>query len=933
MHRIEVRALGALTVCVDETSVSLGGPVPRALLARLVIAEGDVVPAGTLIDELWHGRPPPSATATLQGYVSGLRRVLEPDHGRSAPQVLVRRGTGYVLAVDRAAVDAHRFVDLATAGRELLRAGDPAAARSTLTDALALWTGPAYVDAAGWEFAEIEADRLTALRADVTEDHLAAISDSGDQVAATTELEKLVRTDPLRERAWELLALALYRAGRQGDALDTLRRARAVIADELGADPAPSLAALEQSVLRHDPVLLPDVPAAAPRRVPTSAVPEPLTPMVGRDDQVAQVQQLLTGHRLVTITGPGGMGKTRVAVEVARRRDDPDGPWFVELAGAADLAALLDTVSGAVGLTFTGGIGALSDLLRDRRLLLVLDNCEHLLDEVAEFCTRMLVTCPQIRVLATSRTVLGVAGEHRYPLTGLDASTQLFLDRAGDGAAGVDHATVARLCTALDDMPLAIELAAAQTTMLSVPQIIDMLDDRFAVLRGGPRTNDRHVTMQAAIDGSFASLDDSARALFVDLAVFDGGFDLATAMRVTGRPSLLADLTALVDSSMVTALGGDPRRYRLLETLREYAIGHRDAQRSAAVQRAHTDWVRAVAAEAYLALRGPDCLRWTQRLEADMPNIRAALGRARDDATTYLEIAGNVYWYWYRRGHVAEGMRALEPALRAPADIPVTVTIRALAGRAIMSYLGADLPALFEALTALDVLYTGLDTDDESPTDDTARGDAAVTLAFFQAGAGAVDVARERAGIAMDIGLRHRYPWTVAESLMALGTADFRAGDHAAAGVHFDRALAVAEECGYDWCAASVSWLHAKSEIAQQLIGGPAETRLAGMIAYCKRAFDLTSWMVAMSTLAYVLYLRGEHERAGQLLGVVERRTDLTGFSPEGMDVVELADYGKQMRAGIDPVMLATAAERGRELTGDAIDALVAWSVVPVVVP
>lgn len=932
MPDVSVRVLGALTVIRDGNPIALGGPLPRALLARLVMAHGQMVPDATLIDDLWRGSPPRSAQLTLQGYVASLRKALEPERGRSAPQILVRRGTGYALVVDPQHVDSCRFETLARSGRDQLGSGDAEGARRTLTEALELWWGPAYADAANWDFAAIETTRLERLRADVVEDQLSAQSECGEYTAVTAQLEAITAADPLRERAWELLALAQYRAGNQGDALQTLRSARDRIADELGADPRQSLLDLQDAILRQDPALFPDTATAAipsapaptvnPER-PTGNIPLPLTSLVGREEQINQIADLMATRRMVTLTGPGGMGKTRAALEVARDRKDADGPWLAELAGAQSASAVLDTVVSALGLTISGGIPVLTSLLHDRKFVLVLDNCEHLLDEVAALATAILRTCPQIRILATSREAVGVAGETIYEMPPLADAAELFLERAGSAAADADRGDIEELCTALDHMPLAIELAAGQSSALSVRQIIEMLDNRFEVLRGGPRTNQRHASMQAAIDGSYQSLTDSQQQLFCDLSVFQGGFDLDAARKVTGHPGLLLDLSALIDKSMLKAVGGDPRRYLMLETLRGYAAVQQDPDRARELQTAHIEWVVDMATDAYLGLRGPKCLAWTRRLDADMANVRAALDLVDPHSETYLEIVGNVYWFWYRRGYADEGMRMLEPAVTAPHDIPIATRVRAIAGRAIMSYLGADLPALFAALTRLGEVYTEFDIESADPVVQVARGDAAVTLAFFEAGAGLVDPARQHANDSLEVARRHNYPWTVAESLMSLGTADFRSGDHESAGRHFDSAVEVARSCGYDWCAASVLWIYAKSDIAQEKWNGPAEGKLARMVGYCERAYDLTSWMVALFTLAYILFRRGEEHAAARFIGVVDGMTELTGYSPEKMDVVELAGFGATMRAGIDPAVLADESATGRTLSRDEIRELV----------
>ncbi|MEH3156801.1 MAG: BTAD domain-containing putative transcriptional regulator [Gordonia paraffinivorans] len=931
MAFLSLRVLGALGAAVDGRDAPLGGAVPRALLARLAVAHGDVVPDDALIDDLWRGEPPPSARVTLQGYVSTLRRSMEPGRRAADVEILVRRGVGYALARDHHRLDADDFVDLARTGRRQWDSGDAAGAVETIATALSLWSGPAYADVVAWDFAAAEADRLEGIRLDAVEDRLMALSVVGDQSTVVTDAR--IHTDrfPLRERGWEALALAHYRSGRQGDALATLDRARRVLADELGVDPGPALSRLHAAVLVQDstldvtPTVAQTIPVPDHQRTATGGLPAPLTALVGRDDEVADVGALVDDNRLVTVVGPGGMGKTRLAIAVAAARHDPDGPWWVPLADVRTSDGVLDVVRAAMGLTVSGGVDALCAAVGTRRTVLVVDNCERLLDAVAALVDRLLAACPRVHVLATSREPIGVGGELVHELGPLAEAEDLFARRAGRWATDADPADVVALCDAVDRMPLAVELAAAQTRSLSVRQIREMLDDRFELLRGGSRTVARHESVRAAIDGSYAGLTDDERLMFADLSVFDGGFDLAAATAVTGRADVVAGVGALVAKSLVTVVGGDPRRYRLLQTIRGYARDTLDPARREEIGDRHLAWIRDLSARGYVGLRGPESARQTRLLSAEMPNVRAALARATRDvrpehSADHLTIAGDVHWFWYRSGHVAEGMRMLAPALDAGEDIDVVVRIRAVAGLVVMSYLGSELETLIAALTRLRELLAESDaTGDDDAVDDVrllqARADAAETVGFFLSGAGAVDDGRALSTRALAIARRIGATGTIAEALMSLGMADFRSGDAASAARNLTDALAAARDVGYDWCAASTLWIHAKSEIEQGVVDALPARRLVAMVDHCDRAEDVTSWMVAVATLAYLLFRRDEHEAAAQLLGVVERFTDATGFSPEAMDVVELARYGREMRAGIDPVVFATAAERGRDLT------------------
>ncbi|WHU49542.1 BTAD domain-containing putative transcriptional regulator [Gordonia sp. L191] len=927
----EVRVLGALAVRVDGVEVPLGGPLPRALLSRLLIAGGEVVSASTIIDDLWHQSPPRTATGTLQAYVSTLRRVLEPAHAQKSPEVLVRTGSGYRLLIPRDAVDANVFVGQAQRGRALPASGEVAGAREILAQALAQWHGPAYSDIEGWEFAQIEATRLEAVRAAAVDDHLAASSACGDHESVIVDLSALLRADPLRERRWELLALTQYRAGRQAQALESLRTARNVLADEVGADPGPSLVALHDAILRHDPGLIVDAEHDAHVRLGRH-VPVALTSFVGRDEDLADVEHALGTDRLVTLTGPGGIGKTRLAMAVAAARSDHDGPWFVEASGTRDHDSLVEATTRVLGFTARGGVDVLTSLLSTRRTLLVLDNCEHVAGDAAKLVLALLTACPGVQVLATSRVRLGVPGEHVHVVGPLHEAATLFTERAPRAARTEDPADIVTLCRALDNLPLAIELAAARTSMLSVRQLHHLLIDRFALLRTARAAlpgaaGERHSSMYAAIEGSYRALDDSQRRLFEALTVFAGGFDHAAAEAVTGHGArLLGDLEALIDSSMVTVVGGDPRRYRILETLREFAVDHLDESRSAALQAAHLRWVRAMSAEVDAGLRGPDTLAWTRRLDAEMPNIHAALSRCRHaDPAAYTQIVGGIFWYWYRRGRVDEGLRMLRPALTVADDpgIPVVDRLRALCGVLVIAYLAGDLDVLLDSMGRLEATLSNAPLDMTRRDDRLAHADAAVTLGFFQGGAGAVESGIALARGALSVATSDGLPQIAAEARMALGSACFRAGDHDAADDELAVAVELGRECGYDWLVASALWIGAKNDIARGRVHGPAQEKLTEMIAACERIDDLTSWMVAVFTLAYVEFVRGQHEAAARLLGVADHHGEVTGYRPERMDVIDLASYGREMTERIDAHVLDKGMATGRALDRAAVAVLI----------
>jgi predicted ATPase/DNA-binding SARP family transcriptional activator len=598
---MEIRLLGPLEVERQGRVVEMAGRRLRLVVAVLALQAGRVVTAERLIDLLWEETSlPVDPTNALQALVSRLRRALE---AAGASERLVSRPPGYLLAVAPDQVDALRFERLAAEGHAHLVAGRYREAVAALRGALALWRGPALVDFAGEPFAVANATRLEELRLGALEGRIAAELALGEHARLVGELEALVAEQPLRERPQALLMRALYGAGRQAEALAAYQRARQVLADQAGLDPGPELRGLQQAVLAHDPSLaapaqVPWAPGAAP---PVPAIRRDrgnlraaLTSLVGREEEITQVLELFGRRQLVTLTGPGGVGKTRLAVEAARRLAgdglSPDGTWLVELAGLRDgrliPLVVLDVLGVAeerprldVPAAAAGAEDRLLAALQPRRALLVLDNCEHLADPVARLVERVLAACHGVRLLATSRESLRVPGEARWPVPALPvpppgpcsmaelagfAATRLFMERAAAAAPGfavrdqADAAALAEVCRRLDGLPLAIELAAARAGALPPPQLVARLDNRFRLLTAGARTAlPRHQTLRAVVDWSWELLNSPERAALRRLAVFMGGSSLAAAEAVCAGPELpataVADTVArLVDKSLVS---------------------------------------------------------------------------------------------------------------------------------------------------------------------------------------------------------------------------------------------------------------------------------------------------------------------------------------------------------------------------------------------
>ncbi|MFF0154780.1 BTAD domain-containing putative transcriptional regulator [Micromonospora sp. NPDC005203] len=695
---VQISLLGPLQVRVDPTTtIEIHGARLRRLLILLALAPGRVVSVAHLVDALWEDEPPVAAGNALQALISRLRRAV-PGLGVDA------RPGGYQLTLDPEAVDLHRFEAAVLAGRALLPA-DPGGARKLLEEALALWRGSALADVAGAPFTRAPLARLDELRLTATEELIEARSALEEPAHLVPWLRELVTVHPLRERLAGQLIRTLHRAGRPSEALAAYERLRADLADTLGADPGPELAALHLAVLRGeraDPdVDAPPRSAPAPAFRARGALPTALTSFVGREQAVDRVGGLLDRARLVTLTGPGGAGKTRLAIECAREvaARFPDGVWLVELAPVTDPAEVPQALLGLLGLReqafFAGSRSRIPpgeateptvraiDALASRRALLVLDNCEHLLDAAAELADRLLAACPDVRVLVTSREPLGITGEALHPVESLEQppvgvdpvsaltypSVRLFADRAAAVRPDfeVDDRTVGPvvgICRSLDGMPLAIELAAARMRAMTADQVATRLDDRFRLLTGGSRTAlPRHQTLRAVVDWSWDLLDEADRALWRRLAVFTGGATAAAVERVCGggelaAPEVLDRLFALVEKSLVIVSGAGEPRYQLLETIREYGLDRLDeAGEEQRVRRAHADEFLQLAERADRELRGRDQLRWVRRLRAEHDNLHGALRWAigADEVTRAVRLTGALGWYWWSRGNRLEG--------------------------------------------------------------------------------------------------------------------------------------------------------------------------------------------------------------------------------------------------------------------------------------
>ena len=523
-----VRVLGSVSVEVDGRPVAIGGPLPRRLLAVLLANRGAVLSVDRLVEVLWGDEPPEAAASSLHAYVSRLRRVLPPSVR------LETAAPGYRLRPEAGAADVERF-EAALGDALACLAERPEAALAGLEAALSLWRGDAFAEFAEEWWAQGEAARLEELRLHAREAHAEALLALGRSEAAVSEARAVTADHPNRERAWRTLMVGLHRCGRQRDALRAAGEYRARLRDESGLDPSNDFAALEHAVAI-------DEPSEHTRR---GNVTPPLTGLVGREDELSHLVGEVTQRRLVTLTGVGGVGKTRLATELAWSLVDgfPDGVWAVELAPVASPDAVAHAVAGMLSIRSQENMSmaeTVADALRGRRMLLVLDNCEHVFDAVAGLAARITASCPTVALLATSREPIGVPAERVWPVPPLPSSeggVELFCQRAAAADAtfspsDADLAVVATICDSLDGLPLAIELAAARVRSMTLGDLADQLPDRLRLLQGGRRGGpERHQTLRATVQWSYQLLTEDERLLFDRLAVFSGGCDVAAVGR------------------------------------------------------------------------------------------------------------------------------------------------------------------------------------------------------------------------------------------------------------------------------------------------------------------------------------------------------------------------------------------------------------------
>jgi predicted ATPase/DNA-binding SARP family transcriptional activator len=661
---MRVDVLGPVRVTSQGARIASPRTKERALLAALAVRADHAVPLETLSTALWGDHPPQTAARTLQAHVAHLRH----DLGGG---VIVREGFGYRLALPPEAVDAVRLEGLVVSGETALRDGDAACAGRWFREAEALWRGEPLTDLADTPDRQAHVHRLRGLWLQAREGRIRAELDLGHHLEVLGELRRLVSEQPLREPNWALLILALYRSGDQLGALRAYREVRDLLERELDVQPSPDLQRLRDQILRQDRQL--DLRPPPPPFV----VPAPMSSFVGRAGQVESVAAAVTAERLVTLSGPAGVGKSRLAQESVRRArsEFADGIWWVDLTVCSDGAGILDGIAQVLGVAAPPGLPLLASLkafLRNRELLLVLDNCEHVVDALSEHVLALLGAAPRLRVLATSRVPLHLSGEVLWavrPLEVPDAgsddsaieecdSVALFRARLGRPLDDVGSlAEAGHLCRALDGMPLALELVAVRAQRLTLGEISHQLVAEVARASRPVARPSHHADVMRAIDWSYSQLAAKTQHVFDWLSVFPGEFDLsaleAVAAAIPGVTTTSVDrhLARLLDTSMIeTRRVAGITRYRLLFVTREFAHDRLQSRdETSAATRAFADHYRQLAVAASVELNGPHPGAWLRRLRRELTNLRAAVEWSRDHEPAPRSLAfapalGRVVW-------------------------------------------------------------------------------------------------------------------------------------------------------------------------------------------------------------------------------------------------------------------------------------------------
>jgi len=916
---VEVRVLGALEVVGDDGPVSLGASKQRRLLAALVIHGGETCSADALIDAVWGETPPVSARKLVQVYVSQLRRALP------AGVRIVTIGSGYALDLDPASLDATRFERLLAEGRAALRQENSELAASLLGRALALWRGQAYADFTYEDFAHGEIERLEELRLVALEERIAAQLQLGRHADLLGELCSLAAAHPQRERLQGQAMLALYRCERQTEALDLYAEARTRLDKELGLEPGTELRELQRRILRQDPGL--SLPTRAPQ--PLFALASPPNALLGRERELEELRTMLTrtDMRLLVLTGAGGSGKTRLALELARETAAlfANGAAFAELAPIRDPRLVVAAICRALDVHEVPNqepLETLIDALRPRELLLVVDNAEHL-RAAAPTYVELLANVPRLTILVTSRAVLHLSGEHVYPVEPLadEAAVALLIERAREAEprfnpGPADEDPMRRICRRLDGLPLAIELAASRIRTLTPAELLARLEPRLPLLTGGPRDLPaRQQTLRATLEWSFELLEEQEQRDVTRLAVFAGGCTLDAAEAVCG--TTVESLASLVDHNLLRRRPSpEGSRYSLLETVREFVLDQADAAKSDRGH-AHAEYFLGLAERAERAMPGPGDAAELARLELEHDNLRAALAwmLRSGESELALRLASTLWRFWFVRGHLVEGRLWLERALEAPGSPPPELLAKALGAAArLIGQLGDLDAASTYAERSLELYRTNGDL--------AGLRSALGTLAYVLSNQGQLDRAaalqEEAIEVARTIGDSHGEAVNIAN----LGNVALNRRDYEQAESLFRRSRAMFGELGereplwYSLVALAFVALHKRRY-------DEAANLLAESLALCKEVGSKGGINTCLEVLAALAVARNRADDAARLLGCAQQIQESIGLQ---LEAFEQALHDETLLSTIEALgeeAFARERERGRQMT---MDEAIAWA-------
>ena len=852
--------LGPLRVVVDGEPVKVGGPRPRAVLGVLLAHAGTAVSAQHLIDQVWGEQPPATAVAALQVHVAALRKVIG--------DVLVTTPSGYQLVSED--VDALRF-ETSAGSRDVIE----------LRKTLSLWRGEPFSDVPVCPDVQAARTRLTELRLSAAERLMRTELAQGRHAQILTELSGLLAEHPTSETLAELLMLALYRSGRATDARNLYAQLRDRLRTDLDIAPGDNITALDGAIARRDPTHAPPTP-----------IPAPASRFVGRRDELDRLTEQLGQTRLLTVTGPGGVGKTRIAVELARELtgDHPDGSHLIELAALPASGSVAERLAAKLDVRAP----QLVEHLRDQRALIVLDNCEHVIDACAALVSELLAHCTGLRIVATSREPLGVPGELVWPLAGLTVpesdeqsdAVRLLIDRGsaarpGFAVTATDAAVAGHLCRQLDGLPLAIELAAAQLRTRSLREVADLLDRRLDLADSRSRTTpDRHRTMRAAIDWSHQLLADEEQELFQRLAVFTDGCQPAVAEQVCpASPDLLAQL---VDRSLLTVESTpDGTRLRMLELVGEYARQQlASSSDEPDLRRRHAAWCVELAQSA-AKYGGSDHPALVRLLDTELANLRAAVQWCLDDdPLQVLRIVSPLWWYLWTRGLMTEGADWLHRALETTDPTPTPLRGSALRAAAALNRNSGNFDAAADLGKQCLAVYQSLD---DHVGMITAYGGLCVTALSQRDYDGALHFGEQSRRLAAEAGDQLR----VASALNNIGLAHrcLRNLDEATAS--FTEAMTNWQAVG-DLRGEAGTINNLATTLRQQ--GRFTESRqlcLRSLRQY--QELDLTEGVLdVLSALACLDVAEGQPETGLRLLAVTRRERDRLGAPPFIED--EIAD-------------------------------------------